>query len=41
MAFVFTFLYKNTLAPFSGITYYLSHRTAGRKRNARLHGGEV
>ncbi|QXV79771.1 hypothetical protein bas26_0194 [Escherichia phage GreteKellenberger] len=32
----FTFLYKNTLAPFSGITYYLSRRTARRKRKARL-----
>ncbi|QCQ65503.1 hypothetical protein HWC16_gp009 [Salmonella phage Sepoy] len=32
----FTFLYKNKVAPFSGIPYYLSRRTARRKRKARL-----
>ncbi|QXV84720.1 hypothetical protein bas29_0193 [Escherichia phage SuperGirl] len=32
----FTFLYKNKVAPFSGIPYYLSRRTARRKRKARI-----
>ncbi|AZF87899.1 hypothetical protein HOU65_gp010 [Salmonella phage Seafire] len=28
MAFVFTFLYKNKVAPFSVFSYYLSRRAA-------------
>ncbi|WDR22094.1 hypothetical protein PJM41_0009 [Salmonella phage vB_SenS_UTK0009] len=39
--FFFTFLYKNKVAPIWGITYYLSRRTAGRKRNARIQGGKL